>query len=107
MKKLFLTLTAILAFVASSFAQAIIKGEYIIRYTKNPNYVLTLKDGKAANGQSVCLQQWNNSKAQRWKVIQGNEYSYIRSMVDENYVIEVKGGNFSNNAEIQVTNGDS
>ena len=102
MKKLFLTLMVALAFTATTFAQLVPEGEYVIRFAQSPDYVLTLKDGKASNTNPVQLGRWINDKSQRWKITHNNGKIVIRSMVDNNYVLDIKGYNYSNNAEVYI-----
>ena len=104
MKKLFLTLTAILAFVATTNGQLIPEGEYVIRFAQGPDYVLTLKDSKASDANRVHLWKWRNDNSQKWKVTHNNGKIVIRSMVNNNYVLDVKGSNFSNGAEVYIHN---
>ena len=102
MKKLLLTLTVILAFTVTTFAQSIPEGEYVIKFANNPNYVLTLKDGKANNSNPIHLWQWQNNNSQRWKVTHKDGRIVIRSMVDNNYVLDVKGYNYNKGAEVYI-----
>lgn len=81
-------------------SQTVDDGVYVIRFTNNPEYVLTLKDGKAVNDNVVHLWKWQNSNAQKWKVTHENGKIAIRSMVDPNYALDVKNFNYSNNADI-------
>ena len=104
MRKLFLTLTAILAFVATTNGQLIPEGEYVIRFAQGPDYVLTLKDSKASDANRVHLWKWRNDNSQKWKVTHNNGKIVIRSMVNNNYVLDVKGSNFSNGAEVYIHN---
>ena len=75
-------------------------GVYVIRFTHNPEYVLTLKDGKAVNNGVVHLWKWQNTNAQKWKVTHKDGKIAIRSMVDPNFALDVKSFNYSNNADI-------
>ena len=102
MKKLFLTLMVVLAFTATAFAQLIPEGEYVIRFAQGPDYVLTLKNGKASNSNLVHLWKWRNDKSQKWKVTHTNGKMVIRSMVDNNYVLDVTGYKYANGTQINV-----
>lgn len=110
MKKLFLTFTIILAFAATTFAQVIPEGVYVIKFAGNPNYVLTLKDGKAKEGNDVVLYERNNSKAQKWKVehtgmeeLRGKNI-IISSRANPKYVITAPDNETKEGARIVVEN---
>ena len=81
-------------------SQEIEDGVYIIRFSHDPVYVLTLKDGKAVNDNIVHLWKNQNTNAQKWKVTHEKGKIAIRSMVDPTYALDVKSFNYSNNAEI-------
>lgn len=97
-----MSLIAILAFAATTFAQSIPEGEYIIKFTNNPNYVLTLKNGQASNVNLVHLWQWRNDNSQKWKVTHSNGKIVIRSMVDNNFVFDVMDYKYENGTQIIV-----
>ena len=80
--------------------QTLEEGVYVIRFAHDPEYVLTLKDGKARNDNTVQLWKWRNDNSQKWRVTHENGKIAIRSMVDNNYALDVKSFNYSNNAEI-------
>lgn len=101
MKKLFLTFTVILAFAATTFAQLIPNGVYLIKFANSPNYVLTLKDGKAAENNDIVVYERNNSNAQKWKVENTKDGSIIiRSMVDNKYVVNIYQSELKDAAKI-------
>ncbi|MBQ6768665.1 MAG: RICIN domain-containing protein [Prevotella sp.] len=77
-------------------------GVYIIKFAKDPNYVVTLKDGKATSQNLVHLWKWRNDNSQKWKVTTQNGKTLIRSMVNNNYVLDVRGGDIRNETRIQV-----
>ena len=82
--------------------QSIHDGEYIIRLAQNPNYVLTLKDGKANKNTVVELSQWNNSNAQKWRVTRNGDRIVIRCSTNNNLVFDIYGGTIRNGSQIQV-----
>ena len=84
----------------SNKKQEIEDGTYVIRFTHNPEYVLTLKDGKAVNNNVIHLWKWQNTNAQKWKVTHKDGKIAIRSAVDPNFALDVKSFNYSNNADI-------
>ena len=92
----------VLAFTATAFAQLIPEGEYVIRFAQGPDYVLTLKNGNASNSNLVHLWKWRNDKSQKWKVTHTNGKIVIRSMVDNNYVLDVMDYKYANGTQIIV-----
>ena len=81
-------------------AKTIADGIYVIRFTNNPDYVLTLKDGKAVNDNIIHLWKWRDDNSQKWKITNENGKIAIRSMVNTNCALDVKNFNYGNNAEI-------
>ena len=81
-------------------AKTISDGIYVIRFTNNPDYVLTLKDGEAFNNNVIHLWKWRNDNSQKWKITNENGKIAIRSMVNTNCSLDVKNFNYGNNAEI-------
>lgn len=81
-------------------AKTIADGVYVIRFTNNPDYVLTLKDGEAFNNNVIHLWKWRNDNSQKWKITNENGKIAIRSMVNSNCALDVKDFNYGNNAEI-------
>lgn len=77
-------------------------GVYIIKFAKDPNYVMTVKDGNATSQNIVHLWKWRNDNSQKWKVTTQNGKTLIRSMVNNNYVLDVRGGDIRNETRIQV-----
>ena len=86
--------------IKPSSDQTIEEGVYVIRFTHDPEYVVTLKDGKAKNDNTVQLWKWRNDNSQKWRVTHENGKIAIRSMVDNNYALDVKNFNYSNNTDI-------
>jgi hypothetical protein len=80
--------------------QTLEEGVYVIRFAHDPEYVVTLKDGKAKNDNTVQLWKWRNDNSQKWRVTHENGKIAIRSMVDNNYALDVKNFNYSNNTDI-------
>jgi hypothetical protein len=77
-------------------------GEYVIKFAKNPDYVLTLKNGNASNTNLVHLWKWKNDNSQKWKVTHTNGKIVIRSMVNNNYVLDVTGYAYTDDTQIQI-----
>lgn len=102
MRRITFALAAILCFTASAIAQSIAEGVYVIRFSPNPDYVLTLRDGNATDINTVHLWQWKNDNSQKWKVTHTDGKIVIRSMVDNDYVLDVKDYVYSNETEIIV-----
>lgn len=86
--------------IKPSSDQTLEEGVYVIRFTHDPEYVVMLKDGKVKNDNIVHLWKWRNDNSQKWRVTHENGKIAIRSMVDNNYALDVKSFNYSNNAEI-------
>ncbi|MBO6027329.1 MAG: RICIN domain-containing protein [Bacteroidales bacterium] len=82
--------------------QQITEGEYVIRLAQNPNYVLTLKDGKVKSGTIVHLWQWQNDNSQKWKVTYKDGKLVIRNVANNNLVFDIYGNNIRNSSQIQV-----
>jgi len=69
--------------------QVIPDGVYVIKCSGDPNYVLTLEDGKVNNG--LVVYKWKNANYQKWKVENADDGSIIiRSLADNKYVMGVK-----------------
>ena len=102
MKRVLFALAAFLTLVSSAFAQPIADGVYVIKFAAKPDYVLTLRDGNADNVNPVHLWEWKNDNSQKWKVTNQNGKIVIHSMVDDNYVLDVKDYNYNNETEIIV-----
>ena len=77
-------------------------GEYVIKFAKNPDYVLTLKNGNASNANLVHLWKWKNDNSQKWKVTHTNGKIVIRSKVNNNYVLDVTGYAYTDDTQIQI-----
>jgi len=102
MKRFIFTLTAMLVLTVTGFAQSIAEGVYVIKFTHDPDYVLTLKDGDASNANIVHLWKWKNDNSQKWKVTHKDGKIVIRSMVDNNYVLDALDYIYDNNTQIYV-----
>lgn len=102
MKRFIFTLTAMLVLTVTGFAQSIAEGVYVIKFTHDPDYVLTLKDGNASNANIVHLWKWKNDNSQKWKVTHKDGKIVIRSMVDNNYVLDALDYIYDNNTQIYV-----
>ena len=107
MKRILLALTVLLVSAAAHLSSATVlfpvgDGVYVIRFAANPDYVLTLRDGNAENVNTVHLWKWKNDNSQKWKVTNQSGKIVIRSMVDENYVLDVKDYDYTNETEIIV-----
>ena len=64
-------------------------GVYVIKCSGDPNYVLTLEDGKVSNG--LVVYKWKNTNYQKWKVENADDGSIIiRSLANNKYVMGVK-----------------
>ena len=69
--------------------QVIPDGVYVIKCSGDPNYVLTLEDGKVNNG--LVVYKWKNANYQKWKVENADDGSIIiRSLADNKYAMGVK-----------------
>ena len=77
-------------------------GVYIIKFAKDPNYVMTVKDGNATCQNIVHLWKWRNDNSQKWKVTTQNGKTVIRSMLNNNLVLDVRGNDICNETRIQV-----
>ncbi len=90
-----MTLVALVALTLTAMGQAgqivkpIPEGIYSIQYTAQPDYVLTVKNGQIGDGNPLSVEKWNGSKAQQWKITVQNNCIVIRSMLDNNYVVDV------------------
>lgn len=102
MKRIIFSLVAMLVLTVTGFAQSIAEGVYVIKFTHDPDYVLTLKDGNASNANIVHLWKWKNENSQKWKVTHKDGKIVIRSMVDNNYVLDALDYIYDNNTQIYV-----
>ncbi|MBR5067968.1 MAG: RICIN domain-containing protein [Bacteroidales bacterium] len=61
---------------------------YYIKSAGDPNYVVTVTDGKVAKQKRMVIQKNQKSNAQKWRLSRQKDGTYIlRSLLDENYVI--------------------
>ena len=61
---------------------------YYIKSAGDPNYVVTVSEGKVAKQKRLVIQKNQKSNAQKWKLSRQKDGTYIlRSLLDENYVI--------------------
>ena len=80
------------------------EGVYSIHFTSKPDYVLSVKNGKADNGNEVVMNKWENTNAQKWKITnEKNGNIVIRSMVNTNQVLDIKDV-MMRNGTVVITN---
>ncbi len=89
MKRIAMTLVALVALTLTVMGQTISEGIYIIKYATQSDYVLTVKNGEVGDGNPLSVEKWKGGKAQQWKITVQNNCIVIRSMLDNNYVVDV------------------
>lgn len=103
MKRFSLLVLACAFMLCSVVAQTVPDGVYLIRYAANPNYVLDLSRGIAANTSNVHLWTYRNATNQKWLLKHVGKGKYvICSMVDKQFVLDVDHGKMANGTNIFV-----
>lgn len=79
---------------------------YVIKCTENNSYAMDVSGGNGASGTNVQIYSVNGTNAQRWIFIPKDPVPLgtyiIRSALDPNAVLDVKGASGANGANIQL-----
>ena len=71
----------------------------------NSDFVMDIINGEMQDSSNVRQWESNNADCQKWKLVpfsQGGNYYYIRSLMDENYVLRCDGAENGGNLSIQT-----